>query len=372
MTGESNEPNALREEARALTSEWLTAGRFAPRCDSWLRSVDLEFSRDLGKRGLLGVTWPAPYGRGASFLARLAVTEELLRVGAPVAAHWIGDRQIGPSILAHGTPELQEELLPSLATADTRFCLGMSEPEAGSDLAAVRTRAVRCDGGWRVTGRKIWTSGAHIATHLYVLARTTPADQVARRHEGLSEFVLDMDSPGIDVTPIVDMAGERHYNEVALDDVFVPERRLLGVEGAGWSQVTGQLAFERGGPERFLSTYPLLSRAMEAPAVAADPALRARLGELVARLTVLRRLCAQIAVAMDGGAAPVQEAATCKYLGNRFELDVVEFARAAIAAGAEELRADADAAQLAAPGFGIRGGAADVLLALVTKQELRT
>lgn len=370
MIADAPGPAELRAEARALISEWLAAGRFVPRCDSWLRSADLEFSRDLGKRGLLGVTWPAPYGRGASFLARLAVTEELLRVGAPVAAHWIGDRQIGPSILKHGTGELQDELLPAIVTADARFCLGMSEPEAGSDLAAVRTRAVPCEGGWRMTGRKIWTSGAHIATHMYVLARTTPADQVSRRHEGLSEFVVDMDSQGIEVSPIVDMAGEHHFNEVSFDEVFVPARRLLGREGDGWAQVTGQLAFERGGPERFLSTYPLLARAMAAQAVAADAGLRARLGDLVARLTVLRRLCVEIAMAMDAGSAPVLQAATCKYLGNRFELDVIEFARAAVAAGAEELRADTEAAQLASPGFGIRGGAADVLLSLIARAEL--
>jgi alkylation response protein AidB-like acyl-CoA dehydrogenase len=166
------------------------------------------------------------------------------------------------------------------------------------------------------------------------------------------------------------MAGEHHFNEVSFDEVFVPAHRLLGQEGDGWAQVTGQLAFERGGPERFLSTYPLLARAMAAPVVAADAGLRARLGDLVARLTVLRRLCVEIAMAMDAGSAPVLQAATCKYLGNRFELDVIEFARAAVGAGAEELRADTEAAQLASPGFGIRGGAADVLLSLIARAEL--
>lgn len=362
----------FRADVRALLADWRDAGRFVPRNDAWLRYADPEFSRALGALGLLGMTWPAPYGLGAKYVERLAVTEELIRAGAPVAAHWIADRQIGPSVLRHGTPALQEEILPPITTGEAMFCLGMSEPDAGSDLAAVRTKAVACDGGYRLTGRKIWTTGAHFATHAYVLARTTPLDQVGRRHEGLSELIVDMASPGIEVSPIVDMAGEHHFNEITFDDVFVPAVRLLGTAGAGWAQVMEQLAFERGGAERFLTTYPLLRRAMAAPQVAASPALVARLGELVARLGVLRRLCWEIAGAMDAGDAPVQQAATCKYLGNRFELDVIEFARAAVAAGAEELRADTNDALLASPGFGIRGGAADVLLALITRQELNT
>lgn len=358
---------ALRGETRALLDQWRS--RFVPRCDAWARCADLDFSRALAARGLLGLTWPAPYGRGASHVERLAVTEELLRAGAPVAAHWIGDRQIGPALLRHGSPALQAEFLPRLAAVEATFALGMSEPEAGSDLAAVRTRAVDCEGGYRITGRKIWTSGAHLATHLYVLARTTPLDQVSRRHEGLSEFLVDMDSAGIVVSAIVDMAGEHHYNEVTLDDVAVPTNRLIGEPGAGWAQVTGQLAFERGGPERFLSTYPLLRRAMREPVVAADAGLRVRLGELIARLCVLRRLCRDVAIAMDGGAAPAQEAATTKLLGTRFEHDVIDFARAVVGAGAEDLRADTEAALFASPGFGIRGGAADVLLAMISKAD---
>lgn len=360
----------LRTEVRELIAQWRSAGRFEPRADAWARYADPEFTRALAERGLIGLSWPAPYGRGASFRARLAVTEELLRAGAPVAAHWIADRQIGPAVLRHGTPALQEELLPPIVRGEATYCLGMSEPEAGSDLAAVRSRAVPCDGGYRLTGRKIWTTGAHFATHIYMLARTTPADQVERRHQGLSEFLIDMASPGIEVSPIVDMGGEHHFNEVTFDDVFVPAHRLLGTEGRGWGQVMEQLAFERGGPERVLSTYPLLTKAIGAPAVAASPELTARLGGLVARLTVLRRLCAEIATAMDEGSAPVQQAATCKYLGNRFELDVIDFCRAAVGAGAEELRADTDAALMASPGFGIRGGAADVLLSLIARAEL--
>jgi alkylation response protein AidB-like acyl-CoA dehydrogenase len=358
----------LRLEVRALVAAWRDAGRFVPRSDAWLRSADVEFSKELAARGLLGMTWPEPYGVGASNVARLAVTEELLRTGAPVAAHWISDRQIGPAILRHGTQRLQEEILPGIASADFLFCLGMSEPEAGSDLAAVRTRALEVEGGYQLSGRKIWTSGAHRATHAYVLARTTPVDEVERKHQGLTEFIVDMTSPGVSVSPIVDLAGEHHFNEVTFDQVVVPAHRVLGQVGNGWKQVMEQLSFERGGPERALSTYPLLT-AVLAQSEAVD---RAELGRLVARLAVLRQLCWRIAGRLDAGEAPVQEAATCKYLGNAFEHDVIDLARTALSRGAEDLRAAFGDALLASPGFSIRGGAAEVLLSIITKQELNS
>ncbi|MFJ8812951.1 acyl-CoA dehydrogenase family protein [Amycolatopsis thermoflava] len=362
-------PDQLRRDVRGLIGSWRAAGRFVPRSDAWLRSADVEFSKELAARGLIGMTWPQPYGAGASNVARLAVTEELLRAGAPVAAHWVADRQIGPAILRHGSERLREEILPGIASADHLFCLGMSEPEAGSDLAAVRTRAVEVADGYELTGRKIWTSNAHRATHIYVLARTTPVDAVERKHQGLTEFIVDMSSPGITVTPIVDLAGEHHFNEVTFDHVRVPAHRVLGTAGNGWTQVMEQLSFERGGPERVLSTYPLLVRVL---AEAGLPEARPQLGRLIARLAVLRQLCLRIAERLDAGEAPIQEAATCKYLGNVFEHDVIELARTALANGAEHLRGAFGDALLASPGFSIRGGAAEVLLSIITKQELNS
>jgi acyl-CoA dehydrogenase len=357
----------LRQQVRELTASWLAEGRYTPRSDCWLRSFDLEFSRALAERGLIGITWPVEFGGGGlDARSRLVVTEELLRAGAPVAAHWIADRQIGPAILRHGTPELQKELLPGIIRADYIFCLGMSEPEAGSDLAAVRTTAKQVDGGWSVTGRKIWTSVAHRATHAYLLART---DASGKKHEGLSEFVVDMSTAGIDVSPIVDMSGEHHFNEVTFTDVFVPQNRLLGTEGNGWRQVIEQLSFERGGPERVLSTYPLLAETINHLRDRVDEQHDVELGALVARLATLRRQCWEIANALDAGRAPVVEAASLKYLGTEFENDVIEFARRV---GLPTSRTDPLAeALLASPGFTLRGGASDVLLSIVTKSETR-
>jgi acyl-CoA dehydrogenase len=359
--------DSLRQQVRELTDSWLSAGRYTPRSDCWLRSFDLDFSRALAARGLIGITWPVEFGGGGlDARSRLVVTEELLRAGAPVAAHWIADRQIGPAILRHGSHELQKELLPGIISADFIFCLGMSEPEAGSDLAAVRTAAKKVDGGWSVSGRKVWTSNAHRATHAYLLART---DSTGRKHEGLSEFAVDMSTPGIEVSPIPDMSGEHHFNEVTFTDVFVPEHRLLGTEGNGWRQVIEQLSFERGGPERVLSTYPLLAEALNHLRNSSDESHDIELGALVARLATLRRQCWEIADALDAGRAPVVEAASLKYLGTEFENDVIEFARRV---GLPTLRNDPLAeALLASPGFTIRGGSSDVLPSIVTKSETK-
>lgn len=355
----------LRSSVGDLIERWRREGRYQPRSDSWLRSFDVAFSKELAARGLIGMTWPREYG-GGDFTNRdrFVVTEELLRAGAPVAAHWIADRQIGPAILRHGSAELRQEILPGIVSADYLFCLGMSEPEAGSDLAAVRTTATPVVGGWKLRGRKIWTTGAHRATHAYVLARTSAEE---RKHQGLSEFIVDMNSDGVLVSPIVDMAGDHHFNEVVFEDVFVPRARLLGVEGDGWRQVIEQLSFERGGPERVLSTYPLL-----ADIVAHGELVRSRggvdgLGELVARLAALRAMAFDVATQLDHGVAPVQEAATLKYLGNAFERDVVDYRRKVLGPGGPQ--SPYGQALLASPGFSLRGGAADVLLSIVVRDE---
>ncbi|MFF3566558.1 acyl-CoA dehydrogenase family protein [Nocardia jiangxiensis] len=356
---------------RNVTADWRRAGRYVPRSDSWLRSFDPEFSKELAARGLIAMTYPRELtGHVRTNVERLAVTEELLRAGAPVAAHWIGDRQIGPAIMRHGSRELQCEIVPRIAAADALFCLGMSEPEAGSDLASVRTAATAAEGGWRITGHKIWTSQAHRATHVYLLART---ERTGRKHEGLTEFIVDMDAEGITVGPIVDLSGEHHFNEVRFDNVLVPAHRVVGTVGNGWRQVVDQLSFERGGVERVLSSYPVLVELIaETARHDDDRELHALLGSLVARLAVLRRLCFEVAVVMDAGRAPIQEAAALKFLGNAFERDVIEAWRRTDRCQDPSADAVFGQALLASPGFGLRGGSAEVLLSLIAHQEARS
>jgi alkylation response protein AidB-like acyl-CoA dehydrogenase len=363
---------ALRREVRELVAAWRTAHPGPVRSDAWLRGFDPDFSRELARRGLLGMTWPRAYGGSERRNTdRLAVTEELLRLGAPVAAHWIGDRQIGPAVLRYGSPQLRKEILPLITSGEAVFCLGMSEPTAGSDLAAVRTRAEKVSGGYRVHGHKIWTSHAHRASHAYLLARTS---QEGRKHEGLTEFIVDMDTDGITVTPIVDLAGEHHFNEVLFNDVFVPGERVLGQVGKGWRQVVEQLSFERGGAERVLSTYPILVEILAARVPdrsAPDTSARLVVGSLVARLAVLRRMAFQVARDVDRGEPSAQAAAALKYLGHAFEIDVLEAYRT-IGLGADADPSSAfGQAVLASPGFGLRGGAAEVLLGIIAKQEAR-
>jgi alkylation response protein AidB-like acyl-CoA dehydrogenase len=358
---------ALRRDVRAF----LRAASFTPRCDSWMRGVDPDFTAAVAAQGWIGMTWPREYGGGErSNAARLAVTEELLRAGAPVAAHWTADRQIGPVVLRHGTDRLRREFLPAICRGEVVVCLGLSETEAGSDLAAVRTRAVEVPGGWSITGAKIWTTAAHVATHAYVLARTGPAEP---RQEGLTEFLVDIGAPGITVRPILDLVGEHHFNEVFFDEVFVPDERVLGTVGAGWKQVTEQLAFERGGPERYLSTYPLLAEVVRAVRRHPDRAANEQLGALTTRLAGLRALSAGVAAAIDAGRAPVREAAALKLLGTQFEKDVVEGGRYVLdVTGALDDPATAALladAVTAVPAGSIRGGASEVLRTILGRAE---
>lgn len=360
----------LRGDVRGLVDEWRSAGRFVPRPDAWLRSFDPDFSRALGARGWLGMTWPrAAGGGGRSNVARLVVTEELLRAGAPVAAHWVAERQIGPEILAYGTPALQAELLPRIARGEVTICLGMSETEAGSDLASVRTRAVRDGDGWRVSGAKVWTSHAHHSQYAYVLARTEPD---APRHESLTELIVDLAGDGVEIRPILDLRGEHHFNELLLDDVWVPGRWVLGEPGRGWEQVTTQLAFERGGAERIFSTYPVLERTLELLDGAGDQ-LAQTVGGLLVRLRALRSLARELALAFDRGEAPVQRAAMLKLLGTQLEKDVTDTCRAVTGAVPTAEGADLPGLVgdgiLAAPGFSIRGGTSEILMTVVARAE---
>ena len=366
----TNVDTEVRSRARAAIATWFEDPEHRPVPDAWLRGFEPEFSRLLSREGLIGVSWPTEYGGGGrSNVDRLAVTEELLRAGAPSAAHWSSERQIGPALMRLGTPEAREELLPKIISIEAIFCLGMSELQAGSDLAAVETTATRVDGGWLINGTKMWTGHAHRATHAYVLARTSQED---RKHRGLSEFLVDMDPATITVTPIINIAGEHRFNRVDFRDAFVPDYRLLGVEGNGWRQVVEQLSFERGGSERYLSSYLLFSEMLRRAALDGSGSLDPMIGDLTQRLAVLRQLALDVAGSLDAGEAPVKSAAALKLLGNQFEIDVIEgFRRCAGPQDAERLSDFAVSLQ-SSPGFELRGGAVEVLLSIIAREEARS
>lgn len=360
----------VRAEVRAFLAEELAAGSFSTHVDTWLSGVDPAFSRKLGERGWLGMTWPRQYGgHERTAMERYAVTEELLAAGAPVAAHWIADRQSGPNLLRYGTEAQRTEILPRIAAGECYFVIGMSEPDSGSDLASIRTRATRNgDGDWVVNGAKVWTSNAHASHYAITLVRTSPADP-ANRHAGLSQLLVDLSLPGITVNPIRILDGGHHFNEVVFDDVVVPGDMLLGEEGNGWHQVTAELAFERSGPERFLSTYPLVA---EFARRATEPAQLATLGRLSARLLALRQMSLRIAAALDRGELPDIPAALVKDVGTTFEADVIDEVRRAVDVPAsldspDPLGRALAEAQLHAPGYTLRGGTNEILRGIVAR-----
>jgi acyl-CoA dehydrogenase len=364
VTAETPELGALRRQVRAFVGDEIAHGRWAPGIDSWMTGWDPSFSKRLAGRGWLGMTIPADYGgHGRGFLERFAVTEELLAAGAPVGFHWIADRQVAPNLLRFGTGEQKQEYLPRIAAGECSFAIGMSEPDSGSDLASVRARAERVDGGWRVTGTKVWTSGAHEAEAFIALVRTAPADP-QRRHDGLSQLIVDLRAPGVRISPIISMTGRHHFNEVHLDGVFVPDQRLLGEAGSGWHQVTSELAYERSGPERWLSTFLLVRAWASGAADAGDVSL----GATVARLRALHQMSLAVAGALQAGTDADVPAAMVKILGTRFEGDIAE--RAHLATGVSDQSAYSEAVDLALlqrPGFTLRGGTNEILRGVIAR-----
>jgi len=364
----------LRKSVRRFLDDTREDGLWQPEVNAWLTS-NPEFSRRCGKAGFIGLTYPPEFGgRSASALERFVIFEEMVAAGAPVGYHWIADRQSGPQILKYGHPILQTRVLPSIAAGECCIGIGMSESDAGSDLAAVRTRGRRIENGWILSGAKVWTSLAHCAHYLIILVRTEP-QQADRRHAGLTQFVLDMTAPGITVRPITDLTGQQHFNEVLLDDVFLPHHALLGEPGQGWDLVNAELAWERSGPERYLSTLVLLegfvtwARAHRS----SDVRIAIALGRALSHLMVLRHLSGAIAGMLDGtragGRSPDVEAALVKDLGGIFERAIPEWVRTLVEIHqvTPELRALQSAAVLSAPSFTLRGGSREILRGIVAR-----
>lgn len=360
---------ALRTEVRDFLAEQLSAGAFVPSVDAWLCGWDETFTAALARHGYLGMTAPEEYGgHGRSHIERFVVTEELLAAGAPVAAHWIADRQIVPALLKHGTEAQKREFLPKIAAGECFFGIGMSEPDSGSDLASVRTKATPVDGGWSLSGTKVWTSGAHRGHAFIVLARTAAVDP-AHRHDGLSQFIVRFDGPGVDVRPIISMNGGHHFNEVVLDEAFVAEDMVFGEIGDGWRQVTSELSFERSGPERALSTFPVLSAAVASMAQQ-QMSPDAELGRLVARLAGLHQMSTAVAGALERHEPADVPAAVVKLLGTSTEGDIADFADLRVG---DDTAVDAQLRELITvavdqrPGFTLRGGTTEVLRGVIAR-----
>jgi alkylation response protein AidB-like acyl-CoA dehydrogenase len=369
MTGAER---ALQAEVREFLAAELPPGSYE-RSLGMGASKNKEFSKKLAERGWVGMALPARYGgHDRNAVDRFIVVEELLRSGAPIGYHWVADRQTGSIIVRFGTEEQRERFLPAICRGELGFSIGMSEPDSGSDLASVSTRATRAEGGWLLNGTKIWTSGAHENDWFVVLCRTAPLED-GNKHQGLSQLMVDLRSPGLEINGIPFLDGSPGFNEVVMNDVYVPDELVLGDPGMGWAQNTTEMAYERGGPDRWLSSYGVVEEfvRLQAGTPLEDRAAE-MLGWATARFWALHNMSFTVARMIDTGQAPSIESALVKEMGTRFEQDVLLEMLELV-----ELEPNPDSALLfermlasavlTGPSFTIRGGTIEILRSVASK-----
>ena len=336
--------------------------RYGRHNDSWINGYSKEFATRMAAAGWIGMTWPTEFGGGGRpAIDRLIVGEELIAAGAPIAAMWFADRQMGPTLIAYGRPDQQAEFLPRILSGETTWCIGMSEPNAGSDLASLKTSAVRDGDDWVINGQKIWTSFGAQADYCYLICRTTTEGPP---HAGISEIIVPMDTPGIEVRPIKDMTTNRHFCEVFFTDVRVPAVNLVGVEGAAFKQTMRQLEHERGGIDRLVSNRALYEMAV-ARADTSDPVIRQEIAALeiayrIGRILVVREVLKQ---------APAGFSAATKCFCTEHEIRVADFVARVF--GAEAMLWDDVTRGLSyAPGYTIMGGTSNVMRNILGERVL--
>jgi alkylation response protein AidB-like acyl-CoA dehydrogenase len=371
----SDAERQLQHDVIAFLEAELPRGSFHPGL-GMNAANDRDFSKRLGEAGYLGMALPTEYGGQArSAVDRFIVVEQLLRWGAPVGHHWVADRQSGPVIAKFGTEAQKQRFLPGICSGELGFCIGMSEPDSGSDLASISSKATRDGDGWVLEGTKIWTTSAHEHDWIIVLCRTTPRDEADDKRQGLSQLIVDLKDPRVRATPIPFIDGTADFCEVVFDQVFVPDELVLGEIGQGWAQNTSELAYERGGPDRWLSSYLLVEELLRRESPDGAPvsdAMADLLGDALANYWNLHHLSLSVARSIDEGGAPAIESSLVKEMGTRFEQDVVT----AVLAHLDEAPNTADrstlgrllvAAALTQPSFTIRGGTNEVLRSVAAK-----
>jgi acyl-CoA dehydrogenase len=364
---------ALRTEVRAFLAQEISAGTFEPHHPGYSESYDRDFSRRVGAKGWIGMTWPKQYGgHERSQLERYVVTEEFRVANAPANFHFVADRQSGPILLKCAPEHIKKDILPRICRGELCFAIGMSEPGSGSDLFAAKTKATKVDGGWHINGSKIWTTSAHIANYMLALFRTSPPTKENRRH-GLTQFLVNMKTQGITVNPIYQMTGKPGFNEVVFVDTFLPDDHVIGEIDGAWKQATSELAYERSGPERFLDTFYVLPELVRT--LGPEPDLRGAegLGQLVAQLHTLRRMSVSVAGMLQAGKEPVVEGSIVKDLGTVWEQKLPARVRELAALLKPELlNHTALEDQLAhattiAPKLTIQGGTTEILRGIIAR-----
>ena len=354
------EQEQLRLKARAVATSAVE--RYGRHNDSWINGYSKEFAKEMASHGWIGMTWPTEFGGGGRpAIERLIVGEELIAAGAPVAAMWFGDRQMGPTLITYGRPDQQAEFLPQILSGESTWCIGMSEPNAGSDLAGLTTPATRDGDDWVINGQKIWTSFGEVADYCYLICRTTTEGPP---HAGISEIIVPMNTPGIDVRPIKDMTTNRHFCEVFFTDVRVPAINLVGTEGAAFKQTMRQLEHERGGIDRLVSNHALYLMARER-ADTTDGLVRQEIAALeiaypIGRILVVRETLRQ---------APAGFSAATKCFCTEHETRVADFVSRVL--GPEATLWNQVTQGLSyAPGYTIMGGTSNVMRNILGERVL--
>ena len=354
------EQEQLRLKARAVATSAVE--RYGRHNDSWINGYSKEFAKEMASHGWIGMTWPTEFGGGGRpAIERLIVGEELIAAGAPVAAMWFGDRQMGPTLITYGRPDQQAEFLPQILSGESTWCIGMSEPNAGSDLAGLTTSATRDGDDWVINGQKIWTSFGEVADYCYLICRTTTEGPP---HAGISEIIVPMNTPGIDVRPIKDMTTNRHFCEVFFTDVRVPAINLVGAEGAAFKQTMRQLEHERGGIDRLVSNHALYLMARER-ADTTDGLVR----QEIAALEIAYRIGRVLVVRETLRQAPAGFSAATKCFCTEHETRVADFVSRVL--GPEATLWNQVTQGLSyAPGYTIMGGTSNVMRNILGERVL--
>ena len=380
----TEEQEKFRGEVRDFLEGEIKQGLWEPSCDAWIMGYDQEFTKRVAQKGWIGLTWPKEHGgQGRSFIDRLILTEEMLRYGAPAACHWFADRQIGGAIVHYGTEEQKKEILPKILNGEATVGLGMSEPEAGSDLASLKTRAVEDGDDYVIDGQKVWTSGGGNMNWIYLVART---DQEAPKHKGISEFLFETSLPGITINPIADMTGGVHFNEVFFDNVRVPKGCLIGQENRGFYQILNQLDYERSGMERLMANYVLFDALVkytketkrDGRPLSEDPMIRSKLAQLKVELEIGRLFMYRVAVVMDEGNAPNWESSLSKAYGTAFEQRLAGIAIEILGLYGQlspeskwvPMHGMAYHSYLSSKGYSLQAGASEVLKNILAQRKL--
>jgi len=323
--GFTKEQESFRQEVRDFLEKKIECGAFKIISNGWLENSSQEFSKEMSERGWIGMTWPKEYGgQERTYMDRAILMEEMLTCQAPIAYHFLADRQVGPAIIHFGNDDHKKEYLPKIINAEISMVLGLSEPNAGSDLVSVKTYAKEEGDFFILNGQKVWTTGAHRADYIWMIVKT---DLDAPKHKGISEFILDLKTPGVTVRPIINIAGVHSFNEVFFEDVKVPKENLVGVKNRGFYQLMAQVDYERAGLERLMQNYPVFVNLVEyvkkekrnGQPLSKDPMVRNTLAELEVEYQIGRLFCYQVAWTLTQGRIPNYEAALCKAYCTQYE-----------------------------------------------------